>query len=243
MGLRRMHVLLVLVLSASWLRVGATPSSAAEERVSVALEFGRTTLATVMFGSLVVDAPNSHGQDCPRGGGSHISSIFEDDEISMMNVDIRMPLVLPVFGGSYWLTTTGSSWSPRPPGTVGTWDPTTGVFSGVSMEVDFIVEPAGSNGCVEEEEEDLGMCRGTFFMDLSGTTRHQHPGGPAEGPTPWPEESDAAWINGATTRPFEMLPDDPCPDSYSLLLPHATLNLGVNPSDPAHGDDPGAEFR
>jgi hypothetical protein len=120
------------------------------------------------------------------------------------------------------------------------WDSVTGEFFGLSMQFDFVVEAVGPDGCVEEGP---GTCSGTLFMDFSGTTRHQHPGGPMEGPDPWPEESDAAWINGTTTRPIEMLPDGHCPVPYALLLRRATLELGVNDLDPAHGDDPGAEFR
>lgn len=239
MRLNRLRVLVVLALVAAWVWPLSPPAGAEQQPLSVAMEFGRTTLATALFGPTVVHSPISGRPDCGLSDDIYVSSRFDGEEIVTLNADIAFPLTLPIFGLRYQLTATGSSLIPRPPGTVGTWDPTTGDFSGVNLQASSVVREVGSDGCAVGE----GMCRGFLVLALSGTTRHQHPGGPMEGPIPWPEERDAAWINMTTTDPIRLVPQDPCPTPLSLLLPLARLELGANPSDPAHGDDPGAEFR
>ncbi len=225
----RMKPVLALAVALASIVVVAEPASATTYPVTADLEYGRRTIVTNGFGTLVADTPGNPVPGCP--GARTLTAEFDDvaDEVRDLTISIKDPFITPLFGTYHQLETTSLD------RTDGTWDPSTGEWSGAREMFSFQIRSFDRNGCVEGAVE----CEGSVTMELSGTTLFQHAGGPVEGPIPGP--TGPVWVQAASDGTFTLgtcsLP------LWFIILDSSTMTLGANPTVPAHAGDPGAEFR
>ncbi len=219
-----LRTLLAFGISASVLMAGSSPASAATYPVAADLEFGRRDIQTVFFGTINVDTPDSGVGECE--GSRTLTGEFDDvtNEVRDLTITIKDPVTLPVFGGTYQLEATGSN------RTDGTWNPSTGEFSGAREEFTFQIQAFNETGCVKGDV----LCEGNLDIEFSGTTLFG-----TEGPTPG--TTGPVWLQATTERRIAV--DEGCESPWSFLLPDADLRLEANPNPGGNPGAPGAEYR
>lgn len=223
-----MRVVLVLGVAIAGMVMGVEPASATTYSVAADLEFGRRDLVTSL-GTFNRDTPGTGVPGCPET--KTLAADFDDvtNEVRNFTLGVKEPFVLPIFGGNYQLEAAGVERAD------GTWDPSSGAFAGATERFNLQIQNFNPTGCVKGAV----ICQASLEMQFSGTTRHQHAGGPVEGPIPG--ATGPVWVRGTTTQAIALT--GPCSAPFSFLLPGATLRIDENPTDPAHGTDPGAEYR